>query len=38
MKTDRDNKLVAVAITVIVYAGGILSTFVLGIAAFTLLA
>ena len=35
---DRGDKLVSAAVTVIVFAGGILSAFVLGAAAFTLLA
>jgi hypothetical protein len=33
--TDRDDSIVAVVITVIVYAGGILGAFALGAMAFT---
>lgn len=35
--TDRDDKIAAVVITVIVYVGGFLSAFALGAAAFTVI-
>ena len=34
---DRDDKFVATTVTVIVLAGGVLSAFLLGVAAFTLI-